>query len=99
MDFVGYEYKINTDIQHRLKVFETQILHDIYVTINTHDAKMLSLKYVFDTLDYLLSKDIIVSPKTDRNIILMIKKITFKKVLDEDIKYYKYHVGRYNELH
>lgn len=85
IDFVGYEYQVNTDIQHRLKVFESQILKDIYVHVNDHSSKLLALKYINKTLKNLLLHDIVVSPKIDKEIMIMIIKILNKPVYNEQV--------------
>ena len=87
IDFVGYEYEINTNIQHRLYVFETQILDDMYINVEDHSSKMFALKNAKKILDKLLSHDIIISPSDDHMIIKKIKKIILKPVYDEYIEW------------
>ena len=83
IDFVGYEYEINTNVQHRLYVFETQILDDMYISVEDHSTKMFTLKNAKKILEKLLSHDIIISPSDDHIILKKIKKIITKKVRDE----------------
>jgi len=87
IDFIGYEYQINTDSQRRLFVFYNQILPDIYKTIQTHNHKIVALKYIRKTLKTLLDKEIFITVEMDNAIVNMIKKIAFKKVFGEKNPY------------
>ena len=85
-DFSMHEYKVNCEIQHRLHVFEYQILNDIYVHVNDHQTKIMSLRYVKKALIRLCDHDIIISPADNQQIIKMIKKIINKPVYNEIIE-------------
>ena len=87
IDFTNYVYEIDTNIQKRLYVFESQILDDMYMQVNDHLSKMFVLKNAKKILDKLLSHDIIIGPRDDHMIIKKIKKIISKPVYDEYIEW------------
>ena len=82
-DYVGYEYQVNCDVNHRFGVFIHQILPDAYIYINDHQSKIVSINYITKTILKFMKKDIVLTPTDDKIIIDMIKKIIDKPVHDE----------------
>ncbi len=82
-DYVGYEYQVNCDVNHRFGVFIHQILPDAYIYINDHQSKMISIQYITKTVLKFMKMDIVLTHSDDKLIIDMIKKIVDKPVYNE----------------
>ena len=83
INFVGYEYCINCDVNHRFGVFIHQIIPDIYIHINDHQSKIRALNYITKTVLKFMKKDIILTPTDDKIIIGLIKKIVDKPLYNK----------------
>lgn len=83
IDFVGYEYQVNCEVNHRFGVFIHQILPDIYIYVNDHQTKMMSIKYITKTILKFMKMNLILTHNDDELIINEIKKIADKPVWNE----------------
>lgn len=86
-DYIGHEYKINLDHNHRFGVFVYQIIPDIYKDINTHNSKILALVFIKKTTERFMMMDVVLTPSMSSKLIDLTKLIICKHVYDEVVEF------------